>query len=334
MTPVLFAFGLVCVSVTDGQIGRPSNESLRDAVCLEYPRALKELEAYYTAVSGEVVATEKRPLSKNSPVTTMLYRFASVAPDLARVTARRVVQPFDEEKASATAICRNKDYSFILQKTPGRAEFALKSLAKGRDNDSDVAALLLNHLEVYRNAPFSLGYRTIRWLVEQPRFSICSVAEKERDGRRALSIEFDCPIDNYRQGGYEGKLVVLPDARWVAVQFEYRYKTGANLHTGEIEYEGASGGYPIPKRVTRSIFKPNNPMPFNVTTYEFSNMRFAHLPEKELTLSAFGLPEIGAVSPRRAGGVEYWLIGAALVALSMAAILWRASAMVRRRGPA
>ncbi|MGO9922023.1 MAG: hypothetical protein ACLQIB_45915 [Isosphaeraceae bacterium] len=325
---VLLSFG--SLFGPDGQSGNALDESLRTAVRVEYPRALKDLEAFYGAAAGEVLATETAPRSKRSPVTTTIYRFASVAPEFASVTMRRLDKQSDQQKMPQAVFCRNKTYSFILQRAPGRAEFSLRQLAKDK---KAAAGPLHNNLERYLDAPFSFEHRTVRWVVEQPEFSIRSVAEMARDGKRALSIHFGCPFRDSRQTEYEGKLVVLPDEKWVAVEFEYLWKDkqGAFLHRGEIEYEGASEGFPIPKRVIHSIFKPDNPTPLGVKTYEFSNMRFGPLPEKEFTLSAFGLPEIDAVSRRRAGGMEYWLIGAAILALSIAVMLWKASAWVRSR---
>lgn len=335
MTAVLFALGLAGLSGGDGQSARPSDESLRNTVRLEYPKALKALEAFYTNAAGEVLATQKRPGSKTSPLTPMIYRFASAAPGLARVTVQRVAEASDHEKMPAAVYCRNKGYSFILERGRGRAEFAIKSLAKDEKDKREIAVLLQNHLEIYLNAPFSFASHAIGWITERPKFSIRSVAETVRGGKRALSIHFDCPIDDApRTGGYEGKLVVLPDEKWVVVQFEYWYKKGGNLHTGEVEYEGTSEGFPVPKRFTHSYLKPDDRTPILVSTYEFKNMRFGPQPEKEFTLSAFGLPEVDAVNPRRTGAVEHWLIGAGLVALSITVMLWTASARVGRRGSA
>jgi hypothetical protein len=335
MTAVVLTLSLACLAQGNGQTGRPSDESLRNTVRLEYPKALRNLEAFYTRATGEVLATERRALSKNSPTTTWIRRFASVGTDLARVTVQRVVEGSDQEKWPAAVFCRNKSYSFILRKRPPRAEFALELLAKDENDKRQVAGMLLNNLEVYLNAPFSFAYHSVRWAMERPKFSISSVAETARGGKRALSVHFDCPLDEaLRTGGYEGKLVVLPDEKWVVVQFEYRPKKKGNIHTGEIEYEGAFEGFPIPKRVTASWLEPGNQTPLLLSTYEFKNMRFEALPEKEFTLSAFGLPEVDAVTPRRTGALERWLFGAALVALSIAVMLWTASARVGRRDAA
>jgi hypothetical protein len=292
MTAVVLTLSLACLAQGNGQTGRPSDESLRNTVRLEYPKALRNLEAFYARATGEVLATERRPLSKNSSVTTRIHRFASAAPDVARVTVQRVVEGSDQDKWPAAVFCRNKGYSFILRKTPPRAEFALELLAKDENDKRQVAAMLLSNLEAYLNAPFSVTYHSVRWLAERPEFSIRSVAETARGAERALSVDFDCPIESFRGGGYEGKLVVLPDKKWVVAQFEYRAKKRGNIHKGEIEYEGASGGFPIPKRVTHSHFEPGGRTPMLVNTYEFKNMRFEALPEKEFTLSAFGLPEV------------------------------------------
>lgn len=331
MTAMLFALGLACLSGPDGEAGRILDGPQRDTVRVEYGRALVDLEAFYTAASGEVLATERRPLSKELPATTTAFRFASLAPDTGRVTTWPVVETSDEHGVAQMVVCRNKSYSFLLRRAAGSAGFSLKSLVK---DQKEVAGLMQNNLERYVSAPFSFEFHSIGSLLKQPKFSIRSVAEKVHDGRRALSIDFDCPIDNIRQGGYQGTFVVLPDQKWVLFQYEYWPKKGTALRTGEVEYEGTSGGFPIPKRVTHSILERASRTPHIVTTYDFKSIRFGRLPEKEFTLSAFGLPEIDVVSRPRTGAVEYWLFAAALGALAVAVILWRASARVRRRAAA
>jgi len=328
MQILVLSVGLLLLGGSGAQDAPSEDELLRRTILLEYPKALRELEAFYTTAAGEVLATERRPLSKKSPVTTTIYRFASCAPDMAMVAKRSSATSFDPGDDAETVVCCNKSYSFSLSKSPGKSEFAIRLLTKDREA---IGARLQNRLDPYLKAPFELLLLPVRTIMEQPGFSIRSAAWRERDGKRLLSIDFDCPMEKNRQGGYEGTLLVAPAQKWALIEYELRFKKGDGLRVGAIEYEGAVDGFPVPKRVSHSGLKTADRTPIKVATFELKGVRFERLPEKEFTLSAFGLPEIDVVNRRRRGGAEYWLVGASLVALAIAGMFWIASARARRR---
>ncbi len=130
-----------------------------------------------------------------------------------------------------------------------------------------------------------------------------------------LKIDFEYP--SKRGGRYEGSLLVSPEEKWTL--YEYRQTRGAGLRKGTISYEGSHSGFPIPKRVTHSAFKLAQQKLEQVETFDFQDIRFSDLPEREFTLAAFGFPDVlKPATTLRASHTGYWLVGLALLSLSVA----------------
>jgi hypothetical protein len=92
-------------------------------------------------------------------------------------------------------------------------------------------------------------------------------------------------------------------------------------------------GFPVPKRVTRGrLTKAADSEISNTDVYEFLDLRFADLPDEELTLAAFGLPEAAAGSPiaTRTRGLGYLFLCLSLAALVAALVFKIASSRIKR----
>jgi hypothetical protein len=310
----------------------PKNEeSLKKRVLSEYPKALKELEGFYGKARGSVQVREEYLGDPKKPIVrTWAYSFVSNGPEMARVRMGSTDNSSGSRQSAERVICYNKDYSFVLSKGIESNNYSIKSLDKGK---AAVSREMQAKLSLYLDAPFHMFLHSLGSLVAQPRFRVISVASTVHGGMPMLGIEFDCPIDNNLQGGYEGKIIVSPGEKWVLHQYEYKFKKGVGFRTGTVEYEGTFQGFPVPKRVVHGTMELPEHRQVTVTTFDFKNFRFDTSPAKEFTLAAFGLPELMQVGEvRRTISAGYWLIVLALVALSIAIVLKVASTRLKKPG--
>jgi hypothetical protein len=331
MSVVLFAVLLGYNFGSGSDTSAKSDEFLKKTVLAEYPKALKELEDFYGKARGLAELREENLHDPKKPIVkTRAYTFVSNRPEMARVSSESTVSLSGHQQTSQRVICYNKDYSFVLTKENGANDFSIRSLDKGK---AAVSREMQQKLSLYLDAPFQLFIHPLRWIVEQPKFRVLSLARILRDGKPMISIEFDCPIDNNRQGGYAGKIIVSPNEKWALCQYEYKFKKGKGFRTGSVEYKGTFRGFPIPRHVVHATLELPERRPVSVAAFEFKDLHFDALSEKEFTLTAFGLPELLRVgNARRTSNAASWLIVAALIALAIAVVFKVAASRLRQPG--
>ena len=115
-----------------------------------------------------------------------------------------------------------------------------------------------------------------------------------------LKAEFEMrPLPN-RKGAMslEGWFTVSPDEAWVLHEYENVDQGNISVH-GSIEYGGMQGGVPVLRRFTRTATKLGKLL--SSQTYDFEKLDSVDVPDRDFTLSAFGLPEVGRPTGRNVG---------------------------------
>jgi hypothetical protein len=280
-------------------------EFLRD-----YPRALEKLEARFLRVRGVAKYKDERHLINTrgedigvTAIDNSTLEFECKLPSLVRVleTGEEAMIKGDTTKSTNHWRVRgsNDDYLFELR-IPANGKISVTSLlsskeVKFKDEQRYVADKLLRYL----GAPFYLDVFPMSGFLTAKNVSIRSVSRVRVGTRDMLKAEFEMrPLPNQKGArSREGWFTVSPGEAWVL--HEYEYDHGDISRHGSIEYGGMQGGLPELRRFTHKVSKLGTHL--NTQTYDFEKLDFADVPDRDFTLSAFGLPEVGGPAGKRSG---------------------------------
>ena len=70
---------------------------------------------------------------------------------------------------------------------------------------------------------------------------------------------------------------------------EYEFTDTGSVWHGHVEYNSATDGFPVPRRVVCTRSARGQPRPTDIDTYEFKDLHFGDVPDSEFQLSAFGI---------------------------------------------
>jgi hypothetical protein len=328
--------------------------ALRERVLREYPVALTALEAHFSRAKGIVRRTNVRvkgpPRERAAPDERFVFE---LRPDMARVVIER---QYAADKTAPTrkdaAICYNRDYMFQLKKEGEKSAFFLSSFSWNKAADPDEGARRTRReIDGYLNAPFTLAYTPISELFAYEGFSVGNVSRVGDGPGERLRVEFDTgPVAKPRTRR-RGWFIVSPAEAWVLCSFESMLGPRM-IKRGTITYSGTQDGVPLPKQAVYTHetladpgqkappkkISPGSPGANNydgpgtaVETYDFDELTIASMPDADFTLTAFGLPEVGAAARRAPGNLALWLFGLACAAMAAAVALRAAAARLRRR---
>ncbi len=249
-------------------------------------------------------------------------------------------------KPARSVTCRGRDYSFRLRwerNTPIVSSF-------GSTEDEAANSILSGTIDEFLRAPcgvFAGGLYMSR-IMSFPSFSIRRVTRTQ--GRRGdnllIEFEFD-PFDNKEyfesrpdlrikagqrnttKAARKSRLWIeaSPNEGW-AIQGRGRDRLRGSKDPAHqvIAYGEARGGVPLPRRVSNYY-----PGVGRTRVFEIEKIEFGPIPESAFTLSAYGLPELGA-SPRARQDIRLAVVlfVGAFVALSIALVLRYAASRVRK----
>jgi hypothetical protein len=341
------AFAVTCLLLTlllnRGARGQSNDEQMRKRFLAEYPQACKDWEDRCSNAVGSVNCVDDRTMKNGARHAEVVYSFECKWPDMARFETRQ-----DEagQSVGQTEVM-NERYSFSLRKTADSKPYFLESVKQsGGPKKSPEGSHQRVPLSALRTI-LALPFRTIMLgteMVSSPNFVVRAISPLVRDGKNLLKIEFDRPNPpnhvspkNARDiGGFEGYFIVSPDERWVLYEFECAEKKGSPraLNKGSLEYGRVLEGFPIPRRVTQQRLKMPAREVLSSTTYDFVDFHFADAPDRNFTLTAFGIGEDAATppsAPARSHSVGYWFLALAFAALTAAVLFKFASSRVKRR---
>jgi hypothetical protein len=327
VVPTLLALGVLLFTP---MIGSAHDDSLMKLVLSEHPRAITELKLRFERTSGSVrVEHTARRRSGGTP-EKFLASFDLMAARAARV---RLLPEAGPNAGAAIVICRNSEYSFVLRRPMGAGEYAIRDLSAAADAqriDGAISRYLARGLE----APYRMDWIQLSAAYDTPGFSLRSVSRSSENGSGLLKLAFYLPTPTIKSsgGGQEGWLLVSPQEKWALRAYEFHPLSGTAVVAGTVEYGERQNGFPTPMRVVGSVRDTSKNAVTEAWTYDFEHFRFGDSPEREFTLTAFGLPE-GAARPSRVArsqGLGYWFLGSAAAALAIAVGLRIASSRLER----
>jgi hypothetical protein len=349
LVPLMAAFLL-----SAPQVEAQTDGALRERVLREYPGALKALESHFSRAKGIVrrrnVRVKGPPRERPSPDERYVFE---LRPDMARVVVER---QYAAGKTAPTrkdaATCYNRDYTFQLKKEGEESAFFLSSFSWNKGADPEQGARRTHaQIKDYLNAPFTLAYAPISELFAYEGFSVGNVSRVGDGPGERLRVEFDTgPVAKPRTRR-RGWFIVSPAEAWVLCSFELTLGPRM-IKRGTITYSGTEDGVPLPKQAVYThevLAGPDQKAPpkkiapgsqganngdsagTSVETYDFDELTLASMPDADFTLTAFGLPEVGAAARRAPGNLTLWMFGLACAAMAAAVALRAAAARLRRR---
>ena len=118
---------------------------------------------------------------------------------------------------------------------------------------------------------------------------IRSVSRVREGTRGLLKAEFE--MTPFQKGSMSrvGWFTVSPSEAWVL--HEYKFDHGDISRHGSIEYGEMQAGVPVLRRFTCTARRLGKLL--NTQTYDFEKLEFVDVPDRDFTLAAFDLPEVG-----------------------------------------
>lgn len=242
-----------------------------------------------------------------------------------------------QPKGSVDVLGFNSRYAFRLIKRKGKGWVLKEVQMLHRTDKSSIKSEAVQSADYLQMLVNGYGIELIK-LVRQSSFRVTQIDLKPRDGRQLWQIAFDNshPVDQEPFFPVQkGRLLLDPDRYWYLVSAEYYAVYGSQNHK-QLSFEkveatiaDSPSQYPIPKTVTvrSKQQRPNRTLTY-VTHFSFDvNKPPKPVPEREFTLSAFGLPEPPGVdwTPPTPW---YFYAGAAAIAML---VLGGAAAWLRQR---
>lgn len=235
--------------------------------------------------------------------------------DISKTSENAVGSSFLTGKQYGAHLKRQKSEEPLQAKWLGTPEEMLESIPK--------STYFFNAIRATR----SLWARSLKEVIENPKFRILEIKSLVRDGRTLVELKFDCVTNDPQFCYYESSLILDPKIDWSIVEADYytdkqRKWVDRIRNTFNIEKDGSY------KRKSSDLYSHS----FADSTedhFEFSFIEYLPTAPSDVkfTLSDFGLPEPTKAMPADHGSTVYlWLIGFAIAFLVVAIGLRRASA--------
>jgi hypothetical protein len=228
-------------------------------------------------------------------------------------------------------LCYNRDHSFELSREGVNSKWYVSSFDNsptGKAKFENIAMFI--YLHNYLNAPFSLLGWKVGSLLSEERFSVRSVSRVRDGDKQMLKVEFDRKPDSKGREGFHGSFIVSPDEAWVVRSFEYMDQYKHSGH-GTVEYGAVQHGVPVPKRVVHNTQSGREGGPSLRGTYDFEEFTLEEAPDRDFTLAAFGIPDIGRSNERVGRSPVFWLLVLSFSAMAIAIALKTASSRFQRK---
>jgi len=312
----LLLFGTVSLGAADEPM-------TKERVLVEYPKALKALEAGFTHVSGTEFSTpivdhvQKVAIRRSrrdfavSGVSgfyshTYLEGFQVADPGKKDAPKAKVSPSFQTVRGT------NDKYSFVLGKqTPTSDYVVIRKDADTKKIREELSIAACQHMHMT-----CMGSMPILNLLADSGFHLERISENPLGSPRGtLKLEFtvDVPKDfftgravPFRARIVSGWILVSPQDGWVMNDSLVNYITADSkkyAHTHHIDYAKGPDGKLVPSKATFRAYEGhfetdpaiNNPnvIPMAGTITEIVDLKFGERPASDFTLGAFGLPEDG-----------------------------------------
>jgi len=297
------------------------DDLLLEQVRAEYPEAAAKLERLYNQVKGSgTLTTTTQPGKPGELIHRSQFLFAvdHALQKFERTVIAEADMQLDDEEAGPRdeVFVRNSRYYSVLKKNPENRLYRMGYLGKPDGLESNLQLLLRDHL----STPYGIMGTPLSELIAHNDLEFLEARRVERDGRELVMIvvKYDHPELPKPEEFVTCELLVDPENAWVI----RHYKTV--IHPMEVvswdvsaTYEGElTDGVPALRAVAIDM-ATGTQRRFELDEIE----RVASLPERQFTLSAYGLPEIDQPAGASRGRATLWLFGLALAALVLAIVL-------------
>ena len=327
-----------------------NDSDLRQLVLAEYPKALVTLEDQYSTIYGRGIL---RILAKTTSLTRpaasygVVFRFRPGSAVFSRMasdpelvfagvdSSDRVSGLF--ERTPETLELYNSSYSASLLREQSKGEYTIKNLDSNLDLSQRTVSRIGGKLVKCSTATNSLD---IRKLFTLPGFRLDRVASQPRlEGPLSLRIDYSIERKDFPEQRAtlltSGWLVVDPQHQWILHEYGSvsQYRSGLQLtNVGQLKYTSndplrfkplSSSNYQYEGRHDSDPALDDPPLkPNQGEELQFLDVQFEARPEREFTLSGFGLPEFTQAStPRqRSSSMPWWILGVSAIALGVAVI--------------
>ncbi len=259
-------------------------------------------------------------------------------------TEQRVVP--DQESRMATCELKYKEGLFLIRRTKDRDIVYGRNdrygFEIGRNTETTpwvvhaidrtgggASALGDESYGSYLREPWCVFNVPMRAIIEDPTFTIKRIGSVEKSGQSLIEMEFGIKSSNQGVADLSlligGTVVFNPKQSWAIQEYQVRFlrrqtheDTGKSV-VSRIRYTNADSEVPTLKAVDYSLVGSGKP--YASWKIVFSKFGLCDAPASDFTLTAFGLPEPGALSGRRNYGL--WLTSVALVCCIIALIVRR-----------
>ncbi len=324
--------------------GHPVGAEEARRVEAEFVRGIGRVEAFFSQVVGSGTFREfnrpvQGPRGNRVPVpgapetlrTSFVLDYWYRGELRKRVLRPRPPAPGAPASKSRILIeCSGPRYSFWLHKSPEDGSLTIRGVGRG----DDITEVFRRSVLEKTNGPFAVGGIAFSEVMADPSFGFKAVETLDGEPvRYKISYRFH-PEGKlvYR----DGWVVVRPDRNWSIQSFGLeadRPADGKRLTDymrGETEYGPVQDGFALPTKtniLTMGMLRRE---------FVFDAIRHEVLPDREFTLSAYGLPEpdAPAARPSRRPGASTPYFAAATASLAVALLLaWQAHRIGPRKPP-
>jgi hypothetical protein len=303
------AFSVITLLVIP-TLTRGDNEPLRERFLKEARDGWLRIKAAARHVDG---IAEKREARAGKTFLTEQVRF-KVNGDFFVCEEDRKITSGDQgelkEIRRIRAVGTNSKYWFALRRKKPDSSWALAGTENSPDSTHVGAPLgyaVLLGLFRYLDAPFTIMCMPLASMVGESGFKLERIEEVRRNERKLAKVTFrytappeavafhkdkNPRVTIYAIALRGGWMLLDPEASWALQEYSVEILLPSNLGvndpvrvTGAIEYKNAKESVPLPFKVVLEDFGQER------TEFTFQKLVQREVPEEELTVSAYGLPE-------------------------------------------
>ena len=308
------------------------DESVKRRFLNESPACAAKLKAAIDRIEGIANISVHTKVGEDQASQVSRWRFKI---DRDRIVYEEMLLDSQGKEASATARGSNPAYSFLLARESEQSAWLLRDVGTMQPTDPTHPFSLAGRggFLMYLRFAWSLAEIPLADLMKTRGLTLKKVSAVNEDGeqRAALDFEYSPPAGSQAPSLAPqdrsslmiirgGRIYCDPNRYWAIRRYEIRGVQGIKAN-GSITYDDGPDGVPVVRSVSHTLDNPQNGS--QTVRIAFEPIAFHAVPEREFTLSAFGLPE--PVS-RAGGGWPAWalFVGSGGLCLAIATYLqWR-----------
>jgi hypothetical protein len=327
----------ICLSAASCFAG---DEPLQRRFLAESPACAARLKAAIDQIEGVAsISIDSKVDGKSQASRVSRWSFKV---DGDRIVYEEILLDPEGKEVSARAQGSNPAYSFVVTRDSEQSPWLLKGVGP-------IQATQPTHPFVLAGRGGFLMYLRLAWciaeipladLVKTQGFTIKRVSAVNENGRQLAVLDFDYtptagpPAESVAPQDRSSLMVIRrgqiycdPDRFWAIQRYEIRGIGGITVK-GSITHRDGPDGVPVVRSVVHALDNSQNGS--QTVRIDFEPVAFHPVPEREFTLSAFGLPEPLSRSPGAELPSWAFFIGAGGLFLAAAAYLHRRTHFAQR----